>query len=82
MIVYMNFLLKIIIKLFNLINMGIVIKDNENNFIEFNDKVKFTSFVNNLHKENNNTLLNKIRNYSDAVYYLKNQKTKYIIVKN
>lgn len=43
-------------------------------FIEFKDKSKFTDYVRKIYKENeqhSSIKLNKIRNYSDAVYYLR-----------
>lgn len=42
--------------------------------IEFKDKIKFTEFIRKIYFENedgSDIKLNKIRNYSDAIYYVK-----------
>jgi hypothetical protein len=44
-------------------------------YIEFKDKSKFTDYIRKIYNENEDSSLiklNKIRNYSDAVYYIRN----------
>jgi hypothetical protein len=64
--------------------MGVVIEHFENGFIEFKDKTKFTSFVKKIYEENekdSDIILNKIRNYSDAIYYMRNYCGNFKLVK-
>jgi len=64
--------------------MGVIIEHFENGFIEFKDKTKFTEFVKKIYEENekdSDIILNKIRNYSDAIYYMRNYSGNFKLVK-
>lgn len=53
-------------------------------FIEFKDRNKFTDYVRNLYNQNEQSSLiklNKIRNYSDAIYYIKNYSNNIKLIK-
>lgn len=55
---------------------GVTIKNIETGeYIEFKDRTMLTAYVSKLYKEDKETdsiKINRIRNYSDAIYYIKN----------